>query len=167
MREDIVHKAKKIKLLVLDSDGVLTEGSIIYDSKGRDLRVFNVKDGLGVFLLSQKGVDTVVLTARGTKALNRRIKDMRVKEIFFGVPKEDVLDKIMDKYKVSRDEVCFLGDDLIDIKASEKAGLSIAVSDACGELKEKADLVTEHKGGKGAVREVAEIIMKAKGVWDW
>lgn len=162
IREDIVEKAKKIKLLILDVDGVLTEGSIIYDNKGRELRIFNVKDGLGVFLLTQRGFPVVILTAKDSKIVKRRAKDMGINDVFSGYPKEEVLDKIIKKYKVGLEEVAFIGDDLIDIEVAKRVGFSIAVNDAVEDLKRIVDFITENKGGKGAVREVVEIILQAK-----
>jgi len=166
-REDIVEKAKRVRLLILDVDGVLTEGSIIYDSKAREVKIFNVKDGLGVFLLSQAGIPSVILSAKASKTVRRRAKDMRIKEIFWGYPKELILEKILSKYRVGRDDVCFVGDELIDIEVAKRVGLSIAVADAAPELKKVVDFVTENKGGRGAAREVVELIMKAKGLWKW
>lgn len=162
IREDIVEKAKKIKLLILDVDGVLTEGSIIYDNKGRELRIFNVKDGLGVFLLTQKGFPAVILSAKESKVVKRRAKDMGINDVFSGYPKEKFLDKIIKKYKVGLEEVAFIGDDLIDIEVAKRVGFSIAVNDAVEDLKRIVDFITENKGGKGAVREVVEIILQAK-----
>ncbi|MCD6540088.1 MAG: HAD-IIIA family hydrolase [Candidatus Omnitrophica bacterium] len=163
IREDIVKKAKKIRLLILDVDGVLTEGSIIYDNKGRELRIFNVKDGLGVFLLTQRGFPVVILTAKDSKIVKKRARDMGINDVFSGYPKEEVLDKIIKKYKVGLEEVAFVGDDLIDIEVAKRVGFSIAVNDAAEDLKKTVDFVTENKGGKGAVREVTEIILQAKG----
>ncbi len=164
MRQDIIEKIKKVKLLILDVDGVLTEGSIIYDDKGRELKVFNVKDGLGIFLLTKMGLDVVILSAKNSKVVKRRAKDMGIKDIFWGYPKEEVLSKILQKYKVTKEETAFLGDDLIDVEVAKRVGVSFAVADAAKELKEVVDLVTKHRGGKGAVREVAEVIMEAKGL---
>lgn len=167
MREDIAEKAKRVRLLILDVDGVLTEGSIIYDSKARELKIFNVKDGLGIFLLSQAGITSVILSAKASKTVRRRAKDMKIKEIFSGYPKEVILEKILNKYKVGGDDACFVGDDIIDIGVAKRVGLSIAVADAVPELKKVVDFVTENKGGRGAVREVVELIMKSKGLWKW
>ena len=166
-KDDIIEKAKRIKLLVLDVDGVLTEGSIIYDCKGREIKIFNVKDGLGIFFLAQAGVDSVILTARYSRVIRRRAKDMRIKDVFWGYPKEDVFEKILKKYRLDCKDICYIGDDLIDIEVAKKVGLSIAVQDASDELKKEAHLVTRNKGGRGAVREVVELIMKAKGLWKW
>lgn len=156
-----------MKLLILDVDGVLTKGEIIYDSCGREIKIFNVKDGLGVFLLHQAGINTVILSARNSQAVKIRAKDMRIKDIFSGSPKEKILDKILRKYKVSQDEVCFIGDELIDLEAAKRVGLSVAVADAAPQLRSIVDFVTQTAGGRGAVRETVELIMKAKGLWKW
>ena len=167
MNKKIIERAKKIKLLILDVDGVLTEGSIIYDSDFRELKVFNVKDGLGIFLLHQAGVPSVILTAKNSKSARKRAKDMRVKDFFWGYPKEPVFDKIISKHKLKSSQVCFVGDDLIDIPVAKRVGLSVAVADAAPELKSVVDLVTQNQGGRGAVREVVELIMKSQGLWQW
>lgn len=165
MKEEIVNKAKKIKLLILDVDGVLTEGSIIYDNNGKEFKLFNVKDGLGVFLLTKAGVKVVILSAKNSKVVRRRVKDMGIKDIFWGYPKEPLLNKIFNRYKVNKEEVCFVGDDVIDIEVAKRVGLSVAVADAQPELKQITDFTTVHRGGRGAVREVTELIMKSKGLW--
>lgn len=167
MEEHIKEKAKKVKLLILDVDGVLTEGGIIYDDKAREFKVFNVKDGLGVFLLFQKGIPSVILSAKDSKVLKRRAKDMRIKDVYCGYPKEKFVDKILNKYKLAEEEICFIGDDLIDLEVAKRAGLSVAVADACPELKRIADFVTGNRGGRGAVREIAELLLKAKDLWKW
>lgn len=167
MQETLLEKAKRIKLLILDVDGVLTDGKIIYDSKGRDLKNFCVKDGLGVYLLKRAGIPTVILTARGSKTIRLRARDMQVEEIFEDVErKAELLDKITRKYGVNTDEICFVGDDLVDLSIMKRIGLPIAVKNACKEIKDVSFYITEAEGGKGAVREVAEFILKAKGKWE-
>lgn len=157
---------KKIKLLLLDVDGVLTDGRIVYDSRGRDSKFFNVHDGLGVFVLHKSGIKTVLITAKSSKTIFPRAKDMKVAEVFADIfPKTAVLDKILKKYKVSLDEICFVGDDLVDLALMRKVGLPIAVANAALEIKEAAAYVTKHSGGHGAVREVVELILKAQGKW--
>jgi 3-deoxy-D-manno-octulosonate 8-phosphate phosphatase (KDO 8-P phosphatase) len=156
---------RKVKLLILDVDGVLTRGEIIYDSQGRELKIFNVKDGLGVFLLEKLGVKTVLLSAKGSSLLRKRAQDMKVAEVLGGIlPKEKVLGKIKKKYKVKEAEICFVGDDLIDLGMMEKAGVAVAVSDAVPQVKRASDYITKKKGGEGAVREVIDLIFKAKGL---
>lgn len=166
MEEDILTKAKKIKLLLLDVDGVLTDGRIIYDSHGRDSKFFDVHDGLGVYLLKKAGIPTILITAKGSRTIKPRAKDMQAAEVIADVsPKSAALEKILKKYRISADEVCFVGDDLVDLCLMKKVGFSIAVFNACFEIKQAASYVTARNGGRGAVREVAELILKAQGRW--
>ncbi|MDD5155359.1 MAG: HAD-IIIA family hydrolase [Candidatus Omnitrophica bacterium] len=166
MEESISQKAKKIKLLMLDVDGVLTDGRIIYDSKGRDLKFFDVHDGMGVYLLKKAGILTLLITAKGSKAIKPRARDMHVEAVFENVsPKTSILAKIMDRYKVKPEQICFVGDDLVDLGLMKKVGFAIAVFNACPEIKQAASYVTLRYGGRGAVREVAESILKSQGRW--
>ena len=165
--EGLREKAKKIKLLLLDVDGVLTDGRIIYDSDGRDIKFFDVHDGLGVYVLRKSGIKTILITAKGSAAIRPRARDMQVEEVFADVsPKTAVLDKILRKYKVDISEICFAGDDLVDLCLMKKVGLPIAVFNACPEIKQAAAYVTIREGGRGAVREIAELILKSQGKWN-
>jgi 3-deoxy-D-manno-octulosonate 8-phosphate phosphatase (KDO 8-P phosphatase) len=153
-------------LLLLDVDGVLTDGRIIYDSKGRDSKFFDVHDGLGVYVLRKAGIKTILITAKGSRSIIPRARDMQVEAVFADVsPKTAVLDRIMKKYKVNLDEICFVGDDLVDLGLMKKVGFPIAVFNACSEIKQAASYITLKHGGRGAVREVAELLLKAKGAW--
>lgn len=165
--EDIKDKARNVKLLLLDVDGVLTDGRIVYDSCGRDLKFFDVHDGLGVYLLSKSGIKTILITAKGSRAIKPRAQDMRVAEVFQDIsPKTSILDKILKKYKVSLDEICFVGDDLVDLCLMKKVGFPVAVFNAVREIKQTASYICLREGGRGAVREVSELILKAQGKWD-
>ena len=156
---------KGIKLLILDVDGVLTKGEIIYDDSGRETKIFNVKDGLGVYLLGRLGIPTIFLSARNSLILKKRAKDMGVAEVFGGVlPKEKLLPDVCSQYNVSESEICFVGDDLIDLGMVERVGVGVAVSDAVSPLRAKADYVTKLPGGSGAVREVIDLIIKNKNL---
>lgn len=160
-------KAKKIKLLLLDVDGVLTDGRIIYDSKGRDAKFFDVHDGMGVYALKRSGVKTVLITAKGSRAIKPRARDMQVEAVFADVsPKTSVLEKILKTYQVTPDEVCFVGDDLVDLGLMKKVGFPVAVFNACPEIKRVSSYITIRHGGRGAVREVAELILKSQGAWE-
>jgi 3-deoxy-D-manno-octulosonate 8-phosphate phosphatase (KDO 8-P phosphatase) len=166
IEESVLAKAKKIKLLLLDVDGVLTDGRIIYDSRGRDLKFFDVHDGLGVYLLNKVGIRTILITAKGSRTIQPRARDMHVAEVFANIsPKSAVLDKILKKYKVSSDEICFVGDDLVDLSLMKKIGFPVAVFNACSQIKQVASYITLKEGGRQAVREVAELILKAQGKW--
>ncbi|MFH1269448.1 MAG: HAD-IIIA family hydrolase [Candidatus Omnitrophota bacterium] len=166
IKQELIEKAKKIKMLLLDVDGVLTDGRIIYDSSGRDMKFFDVHDGLGVYCLKKAGIKTILITAKGSRAIKPRARDMRVEAVFENIfPKTVVLEKILKKYKLNAEEVCFVGDDLVDLSLMKKAGLSIAVFNAAPEIKQAASYVTLKHGGHGAVREVVELILKAQGKW--
>ena len=158
---------KLIKLLILDVDGVLTDGSIIYNNDAVETKVFNVRDGLGIRLLMEAGINVCIATGRSSEALYRRCKDLGITHIFDALSdKTIVLNKVLDKFDISVKETAFIGDDLPDIPLMQRAGFSIAVADADQEVKKIADAVTENRGGKGAVREICEAILKANGLWD-
>ena len=164
VRRGVLKIFKKVKLLILDVDGVLTKGEIIYDDQGRELKVFNVKDGLGIFLLRKLGIKTILLSAKSSLVLKRRSKDMMVEEVIGGIlPKEKVLERIKKKYEVKEEEICFVGDDLIDLELIKKVGIGVAPKDATSLIKKYAKYITTSKAGEGAVREVVDLIIKAKG----
>lgn len=161
----LVDKLKHIKLLLLDVDGVLTDGSIIYNDNAEETKVFNVKDGLGIRLLIEAGIDVSVVTGRTSKALLHRCKNLGISYIFDGIgDKASVMDSVITQTGVLPKEIAFIGDNLPDLSLMKLVGLSIAVADAHEKLLEKADMVTSAKGGFGAVREVCETILKAQGL---
>ena len=163
----VLSKLKRIKLLLLDVDGVLTDGKIIYNDNGEETKVFNVKDGLGMRLLMEAGIHLGIITGRRSNALYSRCKDLGINLIYDGVGnKIDVLDALLDKTGVSAEEIAFIGDDLPDLALMKTIGFSIAVGDAHKMILDNADMVTSANGGQGAVREVCETILKAKGLWE-
>ncbi len=160
-------KFKNIKLLLLDVDGVLTDGRIIYDSKGCDSKFFDVHDGLGIYLLNRMGIKTILVTAKGSGSIKPRAKDMRVEAVYENIlPKTKVYEKVLVKYGLKDEDICFVGDDLVDLCVLKRAGLPVATHNACGVVKKAAAYVTKKDGGRGAVREVAELILQSKGLWD-
>lgn len=162
-----LNKLKHIKLLILDVDGVLTDGGIIYNDNGVETKIFNVKDGLGIRLLMQAGINLCIATGRRSNALYNRCKNLGIEHIFDGADdKAAILDLILDRTGVSAEQVAFIGDDLPDLALMKKVGLSIAVADAHKTVLKNADMVTSAKGGNGAVREVCEAILKAQGFWE-
>lgn len=161
------NKLKKIKLLLLDVDGVLTDGSIIYHDSGEEIKVFNVRDGLGIRLLIEAGIKVCIITGRKSDALKHRCKNLGIDHIFEGVKdKGSLLDLIFKQTGSTSDETAFIGDDLLDLSIMNLVGTPIAVSDAHDSVINKASIVTTAKGGKGAVREISEAILKAKGLWE-
>jgi 3-deoxy-D-manno-octulosonate 8-phosphate phosphatase (KDO 8-P phosphatase) len=164
--QPIRNLAKNIKLLLLDVDGVLTDGRIIYNSRGDDYKFFDVHDGMGVHLLTRAGIPVILITAKSSKAITPRARDMGVAAVYGGVsPKSSVFSEIIGKYRVKPQSVCFVGDDLVDLCLMKLVGLPVAVSNAVPEVKRRARYITTLPGGRGAVREVAEVILKAQGRW--
>ena len=159
-------KLKSVKLLLLDVDGVLTDGGIIYDDKGVETKAFNVKDGLGIRLLMDTGIKVGIVTSRVSKALYHRCDDLGISLVFDGIgDKSGVLEDISKRTGVPAEEIAFVGDDLVDLPLMRKVGLSVAVADAHETVLENADMVITTRGGAGAVREVCEAILKAQGLW--
>ncbi len=158
---------KRIKLLLLDVDGVLTDGSIIYNGTGDEIKNFGVRDGAGIRLLMKSGIKVGIVTGRSSNALLHRCKNLGIDLIFDGISdKGAVLNIILEKTGVSPEETAFVGDDLQDLPLMKQVGLSVAVSDASKTVQQWADVVTTGKGGAGAVREVCETILKAQGLWE-
>jgi len=151
--------------LILDVDGVLTRGEIIYDDSGREFKIFNVKDGLAIYLLGKAGIKTILLSARYSPVLKKRACDMHIAEVIAGIlPKESVLKRIVKKYRIKPEAICFVGDDLIDLGMIEAVGVGVAVADAPAVVRKAADYVTKRCGGQAAVREVIEHIFKQQGL---
>lgn len=163
----VEERAKKIRLLILDVDGVLTDGSIIYGDFGSEYKVFHARDGVGLILLYLSGIKSIVITARRTRAVRRRARENRVFRVYQGsFNKLKIYQKILRRLQLSDDEVCYIGDDLPDLPILKRVGLGVSVPDTCAEIKEAAHYVTRRPGGRGAVRELAEVILKAQGKWD-
>ncbi len=154
-------------MLLLDVDGVLTDGSIIYDDAGREIKSFNVKDGLGIRMLMTSGIQVGIVTGRSSKALRHRCQNLGIEIIFEGIhDKTAILDTVTQDYGISLTQVAFMGDDLPDLPIMSRVGVAIAVRDAHPILVEHAEMTTIARGGKGAVREVCEEILKAQGLWE-
>ena len=163
----IKEKAKKIKLLILDVDGVLTNGKIIVDEAGKQLKFFDVQDGLGVVLLKRAGINTIIISARYSRCVSVRAKDISVFKAYQNTKdKFKTYLKILKRLKLKSSQVCFMGDELIDIPVLKRVGLAVAVANAAPEVKKVVDYITKRKGGRGAVREVIEIILKTQNKWN-
>jgi 3-deoxy-D-manno-octulosonate 8-phosphate phosphatase (KDO 8-P phosphatase) len=158
--------AAKTKLLILDVDGVLTDGRIIMNDRGEEIKCFHVRDGHGLKLAMNAGIHVVIITGRKSRTVDHRARDLGIQEVYQGVEdKESLLKKLIQHKKVAKEQVCCMGDDLPDLPMFNQAGISVAVADASPELRKEADFVTKNRGGKGAVREVCELILKAQGKW--
>ena len=161
------EKIKKVRLLILDVDGVLTDGRIIYGDAGDELKCFDVQDGFGIYLLSKVGIRTVLITAKKSAVVRRRAKESRVAKVYQGaIDKLKAYEKVKRKFRVKDEEVCFIGDDLLDLPVLVRAGFSVAVPNAVEDLKSRSHYITQRKGGRGAVREVIDLILKGQGKYE-
>lgn len=151
----------KIKLFVMDVDGTLTDGRIILGSDGTEYKHFNVKDGMGIKLLKEKGIVPVIITGRSSTIVDYRCKELGISELHQGISnKLNVLKGILEKNNVQFQEVAYIGDDINDLEAMTECGARFAVGNAAQEVKNIATYVTESNGGDGAVREAIEYILK-------
>ena len=162
-----IEKLRHIKLLLLDVDGVMTDGRIIYDDRGAEIKEFHVKDGLGIRMLILAGVQVGIVTGRSSPALRHRCNNLGIDIVFDGVRKKAmVLDDIIRSLALTPDQIAFIGDDLPDLPLMRRVGLCIAVGDAHPSVAGEAHMVTTANGGNGAVREVCDAILKAQGLWE-
>jgi 3-deoxy-D-manno-octulosonate 8-phosphate phosphatase (KDO 8-P phosphatase) len=163
---DLNEKSKNIKLILLDVDGVLTDGSIILGESKQELKIFNVKDGLGIKLAQAGGIEIGIITGRTSEAVKKRADELDIKILYQGQPdKVKVYEQIKSNLGLKDDQIAYVGDDLSDLKLLQKVGFSITVNDACDEVKTTVDYITKRPGGKAAVREVIELILKSQGKW--
>ncbi len=160
----VMARTRPIKLLVLDVDGVLTDGSIIIGVDGEEYKTFHSRDGHGIKLLQHTGVEIAVISGRTAKAVEHRMKSLGVTRLYQGQQiKLPVFDQILADLKLAADQCAYVGDDWVDLGIMGRVGLAVAVQDADARVKLKAHWVTTAKGGKGAVREVCELIMQGQG----
>lgn len=158
--------AKKIELLILDVDGVLTDGSIILDNAGNEYKAFHVRDGHGIRMLLKSGIRVAIITGRSSKVVERRAAELGITEVFQKCHDKIVAyETLLRKYGLADTAVAYVGDDIVDIAVMRRVGLSVAVADATGEVKNIASMVTKNRGGRGAVREVSDLILKSRGLW--
>ena len=154
------QKASRVRLLLLDVDGVLTGGEIILGSGGMELKHFHTLDGLGIAMARQAGLIVAIITARESEAVAARAADLGIEDYIQGsLDKQQAYERLLQKYDLRDEQVAYVGDDLIDLPAFQRAGLKVAVANARSPLKSMADYVTIASGGQGAVREVVELLL--------
>ena len=163
----ILEKAKKIRMMVMDVDGVLTDGSILFASGRQEIKAFFVHDGLGLRLAQRAGIVTALISARESEMVTRRAAELQVSEVHQRLEQKiPVWDNLLKKYQLLPEQVAMIGDDLTDLPLLLRAGLSIAVTNAVEEVKARVDHVTSLPGGRGAVREAVELILRAQGRYE-
>ncbi len=166
MRKNLKDKLKKIKYIFLDVDGVLTDGKIIVGSDNTEYKNFDVKDGVGIFIAQKMGINFAILSGRYSKVIELRAKELNIDIVYQNLMKKiEAYNEIKQKYKLKDEEICFIGDDLIDVPVMKKCGFSVAPQDSCDEVKKISHYICKKKGGEGCVREFVEVLLKAKGIW--
>lgn len=163
----IIEKAKNIKLLILDVDGVLTDGKLFFDNEGNEYKSFHARDGHGIKLLRQTGVEVAVISGRKSNSVALRMKSLGIEHVYQGHEnKRAAFYEIIEKTGLLPEQAAHIGDDLLDLPIMIRVGLAIAVNDANFVVKQRADWCTTLSGGQGAVREVCDLIMQAQGSFD-
>jgi len=164
---EIVERARRIKLLILDCDGVLTDGRIIMLPDGDETKAFDVKDGHAMVMAERAGLRIAIISGRKSSVVRARATELGVAHLHeMAWVKMEPYEKILTEEGLTDDEVCFVGDDVVDIPLLRRAGLAVAVADAVEEARQHSHVVTTKPGGRGAVREVIEFILKAQDKWD-
>lgn len=160
-------RLKDIRLLLLDVDGVMTDGGIIYDGNGLETKVFNVKDGHGIKMLQRCGIEVGIITGRTSQVVDFRAKELGIERVYQGALKK--LESYADvklKTGLSDAQIAYVGDDVIDVPVMRRVAFAAAPADALAEARNVAHYVTSVGGGRGAVREVCDLILKGRGLWD-
>jgi len=165
--QSIIGKARKLKLLILDVDGVLTDGRLFFDDNGKEYKCFHARDGHGIKLLRQTGVEIAVISGRKSNSVALRMKSLGIDYVYQGHEnKIAAFTEIIQSLSIEPEQTAHVGDDLLDLPVMTRVGLSIAVNDANDAVKDYADWTTNTPGGLGAVREVCDFIMQAQGTFD-
>ncbi|HKK16942.1 MAG TPA: 3-deoxy-manno-octulosonate-8-phosphatase KdsC [Gammaproteobacteria bacterium] len=167
MAVDVRDRAGKTRLVIFDVDGVLTDGGLILGESGNEYKIFNVRDGQGLVMLRDSGCKIAVITARSSKIVADRMRSLGIEYVFQGQNnKAAAISELMTNLQVGPEETAYVGDDFIDLPAMRKAGLAIAVADAHPLVQQHAHWTTTARGGRGAAREVCELILEAQGKLD-
>jgi 3-deoxy-D-manno-octulosonate 8-phosphate phosphatase (KDO 8-P phosphatase) len=162
--EEILQRAAKIKLTVLDVDGVLTDGTLFFGDDGREYKAFSTKDGHGMRMLQHHGVELAIVTGRDSKVVARRMAELGIEHVLQGYQEKlPAFEQLLGQLRMGAMETAYVGDDVVDIPILRRVGLAIAVQDAHPLVKRYAHWTTESRGGRGAVREVCELILRAQG----
>ena len=164
---DLLERASRVSVLLIDVDGVLTDGRIVYADYGDELKFFDVQDGAGLVFWNRVGLKSAMITARKSRLVKRRAKELRIDFLAQGcLVKLPMYERMLKRLRVQDEQVCAIADDLMELPLLRRVGLAVAVPNAVDEIKQISHYVTQRSGGRGAVREAIEMILKAKGLWD-
>jgi len=165
--QDVIDKAKRIRLLILDVDGVLTSGTIFYSNLGDELKGFNILDGLGIKLLQRAGIMVGIISARKSQLVERRVQELGIQHSYLGRdPKLPAYEELKTRLNLVDEEIAYMGDDLPDLPLLRRAGLAITVPNSSASMRQHVDITTINYGGQGAVREICEFILKAQNKYE-
>jgi len=165
--EAVLKRAQKVRLLLLDVDGILTEGYIVVDAEGREIKSFFVQDGMGIKLLQRAGIEVGLLSSRSSPPVTFRAKELGIDIVIQGeLEKYRLYRELLSEKALRDEEVAYMGDDWVDIPVLKRVGLAVTVPQAWPPVKDYAHYVTRRPGGRGAVREVCDLILKAQGKWE-
>ena len=165
-RRELLGTARKVRLLILDVDGVLTDGSIVLDDSGNELKTFHVRDGHGIRLLLKSGIRVALITGRFSRVVERRAHELGIRDVYQSCfDKAAAYKELAEKYSLADHEIAYVGDDIVDIPVLRRCGFSVAVADAEAGIRPFVKMVTRKGGGRGAVREVCNLLLCAKGLW--
>lgn len=165
--DDFAQRATALEWLLLDVDGVFTDGTLLYSERGEELKTFHVRDGLAVTLARRAGLKVGLLSGRDSPALRRRAAELSLDEVILGhADKAPAFAAFLERQGVTAEQVAYAGDDLLDLPVLRRAGLSFAPADAVDEVRRTADRVLGAPGGCGAVRELVEAVLRARGQWE-
>ena len=163
---DVLTRARRVRLLILDIDGVLTDGRLYFDAKGESLKVFHVRDGHGIKMAQQSGIEVAWVSGRRSDAAYHRARELGISRFYEGVrDKVAILEELLAALTLKPSEVAAMGDELVDLPLLHRVGLGVAVADAVPEVAAAAHWVTSLSGGRGAVREVCDLLLKAQDKW--
>lgn len=164
MERELLDRAARIKLVVFDVDGVLTDGRLYFDHEGREYKTFHARDGLGLRFLQEEGIEMAVISGRRSEVVARRLLAFGITLIYQGYEEKlAAFERILKERPYRPEEIAYVGDDLLDLPVMRRVGLAVAVADAHPIVKKHAHWVTELPGGEGAAREVCDLILAAKG----
>lgn len=165
--QDILHKAARVRLVIFDVDGVLTDGSLYFGNDGNEYKAFNIRDGHGMKMLQNNGVSIAVISGRHAASSERRLAELGVRHVYLGIrDKLKIFLELLDQLGIKPEQVAYVGDDVVDLPVMSRVGLAVAVQDADPFVRHHAHWQTASRGGQGAAREVCELILEAQGRLD-
>lgn len=164
--ESVAERARKVKALLVDVDGVMTDGGITFNHEGKEIKTFSVQDGLGVYFARRVGLIIGIITGRSSEVVEARAKELNVDYLSMGYKNKLIpYREFRDTFKLTDGAIAFVGDDILDVPVMRECGLAVGVRNACPEVREMSHYITETTGGAGAVREVIELIIDQQEGW--